>query len=216
MITMPQSGLAVRRPHGADAELDVQRVADPDRQQEVPVPAERHPRQEAVLGLALQAVGDGQAEQAVRDALAEVRLPRVLLVDVQRRAVARQVGVGVDHRAGDGHRRAHALVADLGVVPVLFHDHARSPPLFGVRWRSMVRSRQARGSTASARGDRVAGGLDHFDAQPVGQRQPVAALRHRRDAFPGVGFRERRVEVFRHHAEVREAAFGSREVRGRP
>ena len=50
-----------------------------------------------------------KAEQAVRHALAEVRLPRVLLVDVQRRVIAGDIGIHVDHRAGDRHRRAHRL-----------------------------------------------------------------------------------------------------------
>ncbi len=114
------AGFALRCPHARDLEGHVQRVADADRREEVPGPAERIAGEEAVIGLALQAVGDRQAHQPVRNAPAEVRLLRVLLVHVQRRAVAGEIGVGVDHCAGDGHRgglRSCTLVADLRVVP---------------------------------------------------------------------------------------------------
>lgn len=111
-------GLALAGAHRADAELDVQYVVHLDRQQEVPGPAERHAGYEAIVALRLEAVRNGQAEQAMRDDAAEVARVRVILIDVHGRVIAREIGIGENALLRDRVSRADAFVAFLRIVPV--------------------------------------------------------------------------------------------------
>src|SRR5690606_19635602 len=102
-----------------------QRVADLDRRLEAPlVPAERgDARALGVVGPPHQALGDRQAEQAVRDARAELGLLAEFLVGVDLAVVAREAGEAGEVSLGNGSAWAEPLlVLDEILVPAAEHD----------------------------------------------------------------------------------------------
>ena len=111
-------GFGAGRLLAGDADDGLDSVTDEDRTDEVPGPVQRGDGVNLEVRAVLEAVGDGQPQQSVSDAAAELGFPGERFVRVQLEKVHREAGELQNVPVGDGHPGAFVLLADLDFVEV--------------------------------------------------------------------------------------------------